>query len=34
MNMPDFGMGGPVLDNTVWWNPTTGDSFTVRSNYM
>ena len=32
--MPDFGMGGPVLDNTVWWNPTTGDSFTVRSNYM
>lgn len=32
--MPDFGMGGPVLDNTVWWNPNTGDSFTVRNNYM
>lgn len=32
--MPDFGMGGPVLDNTTWWNSTTGDSFTVRNNYM
>ena len=32
--MPDFGMGNLVLDNTIWWNPKTGDSFKVRSNYM
>ena len=32
--MPQFGIDGPVLDDTVWYNAKTGDSFKVRSNYF
>ena len=31
---PQFGIDGPVLDDTVWYNAKTGDSFKVRSNYF
>ena len=34
MNNVNFGMDGLVLDNTRWYNPKTGDSFVVRSNYF
>jgi hypothetical protein len=32
--MPQFGIDGPVLDDTIWYNAKTGDSFKVRSNYF
>lgn len=34
MNNVNFGMDGLSLDNTTWYNPKTGDSFKVRSNFF
>ena len=33
MNTLTFGMEGPVMDGT-WYNPSTGDSFTVRNSFF
>lgn len=30
----NFPMDGLAIDNTTWWNPNTGDSFKVKSNYF
>lgn len=33
MNNLTFGMEGPIMDGT-WYNPQTGDSFTVRNSFF
>lgn len=33
MNDLTFGMGGPIIDGT-WYNPNTGDSFTVMDSFF